>query len=192
MQAGVLEQVAHDLRAIVRFLSDHNVEPSAAILDGRTLQSTPESGDRAGYDGAKNKKGSKTQADVDTQGNLSALKVTSASEQVRAQVEELAKRIQEAAGDNFEIAFVDQGYTREDAALHAKREGINLELVKQTEANRGFVLLPRRSVVKRTFGWLGRFRRLARDSGRIATGFEGWHWLAALALRLAKIGLKSA
>src|SRR5262245_42036676 len=57
LQAGVFEQITHDLRAITRFLDDRNIEPSATILDGRTLQSTPESGHRAGYDGAKKKKG---------------------------------------------------------------------------------------------------------------------------------------
>jgi transposase len=66
MHAGVFEQVAHDLRAIVRFLNERNTEPTATIFDGRTLQSTPESGDRAGYDGAKKKKGSKVHAAVDT------------------------------------------------------------------------------------------------------------------------------
>ncbi len=83
LHAGVFEHITHDLRAIVRFLNDRNLEPSAAILDGRTLQSTPESGDRAGYDGAKKKKGSKIHAAVDTLGNLLALKTTPANEQER-------------------------------------------------------------------------------------------------------------
>jgi transposase len=192
LHAGVFEHIAHDLRAIVRFLDDRNLEPSAAILDGRTLQSTPESGDRAGYDGAKKKKGSKIHAAVDTLGNLLALKTTPANEQERAQVSELAKRIQEVTDGNVEIAFVDQGYTGEDAALQAEQEGIRLEVVKHTEAKRGFVLLPRRWVVERTFGWLGRFRRLARDYERLTLTLEGWHWLAAVALLLVSAGFKSA
>jgi transposase len=53
VHAGVFELITHDLRAIVGFLAERNLEPSAAILDGRTLQSTPESGSHAGYDGAK-------------------------------------------------------------------------------------------------------------------------------------------
>ncbi len=182
LHAGVFEHIAHDLRAIVRFLNDRNLEPSAAILDGRTLQSTPESGDRAGYDGAKKKKGSKIHAAVDTLGNLLALKTTPANEQERAQVWELAKKIQEVTDGKVEIAFVDQGYTGDDAAQQAEQEGIRLEVVKHTEAKRGFVLLPRRWVVERTFGWLGRFRRLARDYERLTTTLEGWHWVAAIAL----------
>jgi transposase len=192
IQAGAFEQITHDLRVVVRFLAERNIEPSATILDGRTIQSTPESGGRAGYDGAKKKKGSKVHIAVDTLGNLLALMVTAANEQERAQVAELAQRVQEATGHSVELAYVDQGYTGEDAAEQAERAGIRLEVVKHTEAKRGFVLLPRRWVVERSFGWLGRFRRLARDYERLSTTLAGWHWLAFAALLLAKVGLKSA
>ena len=74
------------------------------ILDGRTLQSTPESGGRAGYDGAKKKKGSKVHVAVDTLGNLLALQVTAANEQERAQVAELTAKIQEVTGGTVEMA----------------------------------------------------------------------------------------
>jgi transposase len=187
MQAGVLEQITHDLRAIVRFLAERDPEPTATIFDGRTLQSTPESGDHAGYDGAKKKKGSKVHAAVDTLGNLLALKVTAANEQERAQVAELARKVQEVTGGKVEIAYVDQGYTGEDAAQQAKQEGIKLTVVKHSQAKRGFVLLPRRWVVERTFGWIGRFRRLARDYERLTKTLEGWHWLALLAVLLARV-----
>jgi transposase len=187
MQAGVLEQVTHDLRAIVRFLAERDPEPTATIFDGRTLQSTPESGEHAGYDGAKKRKGSKVHAAVDTLGNLLALKVTAANEQERAQVAELAKKVQEVTGGTVEIAYVDQGYTGEDAAQQAEQEGIKLTVVKHSQAKRGFVLLPRRWVVERTFGWIGRFRRLARDYERLTKTLEGWHWLAVLALLLARV-----
>lgn len=192
IDAGVFEQITHDLRAIARVLEGRNPEPSATILDGRTLQSTPESGSRAGYDGAKKKKGSKVHAAVDTLGNLLAVIVTPANEQERAQVSELAKKVQEVTGGTVQIAFVDQGYTGEDAAQQAAQEGIKLEVVKHTEAKKGFVLLPRRWVVERSFGWVGRFRRLARDYERLATTLTGWHWLAFVALLLAKVTLQSA
>ena len=192
LQAGVFEAITHDLRAIVRSLDSRGPEPTAVILDGRTLQSTPESGGRAGYDGAKKKKGSKVHVAVDTPGNLPALKVTAADEQEREQVAELAKRVQEVTGKSVEIAFVDQGYTGPAPAGAAEAEGIKLEVVKHTEAERGFVLLPRRWVVERSFGWLGRFRRLARDYERLAETLAGWHWFAFIALLLAKAGLKSA
>ena len=192
LQAGVFEEITHELRMIARLLADREAQPSATILDGRTLQSTPESGSRAGYDGAKKKKGSKVHAAVDTLGNLLALKVTAANEQERAQVAELAAKVQEVTGGTVTIAFVDQGYTGADAASQANEHGIQLEVVKHTQAKKGFVLLPRRWVVERSFGWLGRFRRLARDYERLAETIAGWHWLAFLTLLLARTGFKNA
>jgi transposase len=191
IQAGVFEQIAHDLRMILRLVDGREAQPSATILDGRTLQSTPESGQRAGYDGAKKKKGSKVHAAVDTLGNLLALKVTAANEQEREQVAELAAKVQEVTGRTVEIAFVDQGYTGENAAQQASDHGIQLQVVKHTKAKRGFVLLPRRWVVERTFGWLGRFRRLTRDYERLAQVLEGWHWLAFLTLIIKQVGFQS-
>src|SRR5215475_9232064 len=123
LQAGVYEQIAHDLRIVVRLLEGRTAHPSATILDARTLQSTPESGGRAGYDGAKKKNGSKIHAAVDTLGNLLALKVTPANEQERAQVAELAAKVQEVTGGTVEIAYVDQGYTGTNAAQQANEHG---------------------------------------------------------------------
>lgn len=190
--AGVFEDITHDLRMILRLVDGREAQPTATILDARTLQSTPESGGRAGFDGAKKKKGSKVHMAVDTLGHLLALKVTAANEQERTQVAELATRLQEVTGGTVEVAFVDQGYTGEVPAAQAQASGIRLEVVKHTEAKKGFVLLPRRWVVERSFGWLGRFRRLARDYERLATTLAGWHWLAFLTLLLPRLGLNSA
>jgi transposase len=191
MQADVFEQIAHDLRVILRLVNERNPQPSATIMDGRTLQSTPESGERAGFDGAKKKKGSKVHVAVDTMGNLLALKVTAANEQEREQVAELAAKVQEVTGGAVEISFVDQGYTGENAAQQASEHGIKLEVVKHTEAKKGFVLLPRRWVVERTFGWLGRFRRLTRDYERLSEVLAGWHWLAFVILIVKQVGFQS-
>jgi transposase len=190
--AGVFEEIAHDLRMILRLVDGREAQPTAAVLDARTLQSTPESGGRAGYDGAKKKKGSKVHLAVDTLGHLLALMVTAANEQDRAQVAELTAKVQEVTGGTIEVAFVDQGYTGETPAAEAKDHGIQLVVVKHTEAKKGFVLLPRRWVVERSFGWLGRFRRLARDYERLAVTLAGWHWLAFLTLLLPRLGLQSA
>ena len=190
-QAGVFEDVTHELRVIVRIIEDRESHPSGIIVDSRTLQSTPESGARAGFDGHKKKKGSKIHAAVDTLGNLLAIKVTPANESDRSQVEEVAERVQEVTDGKVQIAFVDQGYTGDDADAAATDHGIELIVVKHNEAKRGFVLLPRRWVIERTFGWLGRFRRLARDYERLATTLKGWHWLASLVILLAKVGIQS-
>jgi transposase len=189
---GVFEDIAHDLRMILRLVAEREARPTGTIFDGRTMQSTPESGARAGYDGAKKKKGSKVHIAVDTLGHLLALKVTPANEQERAQVADLAAQVQEVTGGTVEVAFVDQGYTGDAAAGQAAANGIRLEVVKHTEAKKGFVLLPRRWVVERTFGWLGRFRRLARDYERLSETLAGWHWLAFLTLLLPRLGLESA
>ena len=111
------------------------------------------------YDGAKRRKGSKVHAAVDTLGHLLALHVTPADEQDRAQVGELARQVQQITEQNVELAYVDQGYTGETAEQAAAEHGIQLEVVKHTEAKRGFVLLPRRWVVERSFAWAARFRR---------------------------------
>lgn len=187
MDAGSFEAIVHDLRALLRLAAGRAPEPTAAILDSRTLQSTPESGDRAGYDGAKRRKGSKTHVAVDTLGHLLALHVTPADEQDRAQVAELAEAVQEATGQNVEVAFVDQGYTGAWAADDAAAHGIRLEVVKLPDVKRGFVLLPRRWVVERNFAWAARFRRLARDYERLETTLEGFHYVAFALLMLVKV-----
>ncbi len=184
LAAGCFEAIVHDLRVLLRLAAGRNPEPSAAIFDGRTLQSTPESGARAGYDGHKHKKGSKVHMAVDTLGHLLAMYVTPANEQERAQVEELAKAVQEVTGEHVELAYVDQGYTGEEAERAAAEHGIRLEVVKLPEAKRGFVLLPRRWVVERSFGWMSRFRRLARDYERLATTLVGMHFVAFVFLLL--------
>lgn len=186
-KAGVFESLVHDLRAVLRIAEGRKENPTAVIFDSRTLQSTPESGGRAGYDGAKRRKGNKVHLAVDTLGHLLALCVTAADEQDRAQVAELAKRVQAETGETVEIAFVDQGYTGENAAESAHEHGIRLEVVKLPTAKRGFVLLPRRWVVERSFGWMSRFRRLARDYERLPETLAGLHYLAFVILMLKSV-----
>lgn len=178
VQAGVFEQMVHDLRMLMREIEGRPPQPRAAILDSRTLQSSPESGARAGYDGHKRRKGSKVHLAVDTLGQLLAVLVTPANEQDRAQVAALTEQIQEATGESVEVAFVDQGYTGEQPAADAEQHGIRLEVVKLPTAKRGFVLLPRRWVVERSFAWMARFRRLARDYERLAETLAGLHFIA--------------
>ena len=124
---------------------------------------------------------------VDTLGHPLTLCVTAADEQDRAQVSELAKRVQEETGETVEVAFVDQGYTGENAADAAEEHGIKLEVVKLPTAKRGFVLLPRRWVVERSFGWMSRFRRLARDYERLPETLAGLHILAFAILMLKNV-----
>ncbi len=184
LAAGVFEAMVHDLRAVLRLAQGKEAEPTAAVMDSRTLRSTPESGHRGGYDGAKRKKGSKIHAAVDTLGHLLALRVGPADEQDRARVEGLARSVQEATGESVELAYVDRGYTGEAASADAGAHGIRLEVVKHPGAKKGFVLLPRRWVVERSFAWATRFRRLAKDYERLPETVAGLHFVAFACLFL--------
>lgn len=186
LKAGVFEAIVHDLRAVLRPLAGREAEPSAAIFDGRTIQSTPESGADAGYDGAKKRKGRKMHMAVDTLGPLLALVVTPTNQQERRQVDELAAQVQDATGDSVSVAFIDEGNTGSQPAQDAAAHGIQLTVVKLPEAKKGFVLLPKRWVVERSFAWTARFRRLARDYERLPETLAGLHFLAFAILLLKR------
>ncbi len=185
--AGVFETMVHDLRVLLRWLQGRADQPTATVLDSRTVQSTPESGHRAGYDGYKRRKGSKVHAAVDTLGELVALHVTSADVGDRAQVGALAGAFQDATGEHVALAFVDQGYTGDKAADAADAHGIALEVVMLPDTRKGFVLLPRRWVVERSFAWASRFRRLVRDYERLPDTVAGLHFVAFACLMLHRL-----
>jgi len=190
LKAGCFEDMVDDLRELLRVALGKKAQPTVAIYDGQTLQSTPESGDRAGFDGHKMKNGSKIHVAVDSLGNLLALLVTAANEQERDQVAELSAQVQDVTGDtgdSVKLAWVDQGYTGADAADAAKEHGIELEVIKLPNAKRGFVLLPRRWVVERTLAWKSRFRRLVRDYERLPETVAGLHFVAFACLMLARL-----
>jgi len=186
LAAGVFEAMLHDLRAVLRLAQGRAPEPTVAIVDSQTLQSTPESGGHGGYDGAKRKKGSKVHVAVDTLGDLLALVATPADAQDRAQVEALATAVQEATGESVEIAYADQNYTGAQPATDAAAHGIRLVVVKHPEGTRGFVLLPKRWIVERAFAWKSRFRRLVRDYERDLDVLAGLHLVAFACLELAR------
>jgi transposase len=187
LKAGVFEALVEDLRVVLRVAQGREGQPSAALLDSRPLPSSPESGHRAGDEGAKRKRGSKVHIAVDTLGQWLALRVTAADEQDRAQVKALVAQVQEVTGETVEIAFVDQAYTGEQAAHDAAQQGITLAVVKLPRAKKGFVLLPRRRVVERSFAWAARFRRLVRDYERLPETVAGLHFRAFAILMLKRV-----
>jgi len=187
MRAGCFERIVEDVQSLLRQFGGRKGQPTAVCIDSRTLQSTPESGARAAYDGAKRRKGSKVHIAVDTLGHLLALTVTPADAGDRTQVTALAKQMQQVTGNTVELAYVDQGYTGDNAADAAEQHGIRLEVVKHPMAKRGFVLLPRRWVVERSFAWAARFRRLARDYERLDTTLKGFHSLSFACLMLTRM-----
>ena len=190
LAAGCFKTLAEDLRVLVRLSAQRRGQPTAAVLDSRTLQSTPESGGRAGYDGHKWRKGSKVHLAVDTLGNLLTLLVTPANEQDRAQVAALAAQVQEVTGESVTLTYVDAGYTGDQPAADATQHGMQLEVVTLPEGEgpkRGFVLLPRRWVVERNFAWSARFRRLVRDDERLPTVLAGLHFVVFACLMLGQL-----
>lgn len=125
------------------------------------------SGRGAGYDGHKRTKGSQVHAAIDTLGQLLALRVTLANTQARTQVGQLADAVQVATGTTVELAWVDQGDTGDAPLEDAEARGIKLVMVGLPAATKGFVLLPRRWVIERSFAWATRFRRRANDDERL-------------------------
>ena len=186
LAGGVFEALVDDLRMLLRLAVGHPADRSAVSRDARTLQASPESGARAGFDGHKRHKGSKIHRVVDTLGLLLALHVTPANEQERAQVGLLAQPIQDITDNSLESAFVDQAYTREQAEQAAAELGIQWEVSKLPEAKHGFVLLPRRWVVERSCACLARFRRLVPDYERLPETLLGLPYLAFAILMLTR------
>ena len=187
-EAGCFARVAHALRELDRTArAARKKSPTAVILDGRTLCSTPESGERAGFDGHKRTKGSKVHIAVDTLGNLLEVVVTPANEQERHQVGCLLGDAQHVAKGTITCAFADQGYTGDSAKEAAANHGVELSVIRLPEVKGGFVLLPRRWVVERTFAWISRFRRLERDYERLPETLRALHFLAFATILLSRL-----
>jgi transposase len=186
IRAKVFQTMANDLRALIRMLQGRNEQPTGSVIDARTLRSTPESGHRAGNDPNKKTRGSKVHIAVDTLGHLLAVVVTPASAQDRDAVAALARATQQATGETVEIAYADGAYRGPQAENAAKEHGIQIEVVMLPETMKGFVLLPKRWVVERSFAWLSRFRRLAKDYERLPETLAGLHFIAFACLMLAR------
>ncbi len=187
LAAGVFEAMAHDLRMILRLVAERPEQPTAAVLDARTLQGSVESGLRSGYDGHKKRKGAKVHLAVDTSGHLLAAHVSAANENERAHVDALLASVQKVTGQSVKVAYVDMGFNGEATATVAASHGVDLQVVSLPMAKKGFVLLPRRWVVERSFAWLARCRRLARDYERLSTTLAGLHFVAFAMLMLTRL-----
>jgi transposase len=190
--AGCFAAMTHDLRALLRWTEGRADDPSAVVLDAATRPSAPASGARAGWHGDKRRNGSTVHLAVDTLGHLLARHVTPANTQEREQVAILAAAVQEITRDAVAWAFVDQGYTGAKPAQAAATHGSQWEVIKLSEAKRGFVLLPRRWVVERSFAWATRFRRLAKDYERLPKTVEGLYFVALACLMLHRLVTSAA
>ena len=167
VKVGVFEALVQDVRAVLRVAAGRPRQLSAAMLASRPLPSSPESGGRAGYAGADRRRGRKGHRAVDTLDPLLALPVPPANEQDRARGKALATHVQVVTGETGKVACGDQGYTDPPPPQDAAQAGITRAGVKLPAAQKGFVLLPRRGVVERSFGWMARFRRLESSANRL-------------------------
>ena len=167
--------------------------PTAGIVDGQSAR-TSEAGGPRGYDAGKKVNGRKRHILVDTLGLLLVLVVHTADIQDRDGLALVCRRLRRRY-PWLRLIFADGGYRGETAARAAAREGLRLTIVTRDPGTRGFAVLPRRWVVERTFAWLGRNRRLAKDFEATVTSAVTMAYLASLQLlvrRLARARNQSA
>ena len=163
--------MANSMRYVLRIAQGRSGQPNAVILGRRTRRSRCESGSCAS---SKRRNDSKVHMALNTVRHLIDLAVTPVYEQECTQIQALCQAVQQVIGQTMELARADEGDTGRQARGDAKAEGIGLRAVKLPKAKGGSVLLPKRWVMGRSFGWLVRFRRLSRDFEHMP------HMLAAL------------
>jgi transposase len=178
--SGLLDIINETLVMASRLLSGRSAEPTAGIIDSQSVKTT-ESGGPRGFDGGKKIKGRKRHIMTDTLGNLLGGTVHPAGVQDRDGAPEVIANVRESFATLAHI-FADGGYAGEklQSALNAMDDAPGLEVIRHETKPEGFVLLARRWVVERTFGWLGRCRRLAKDWEATIASAEAWMLIASI------------
>ena len=184
---GLWVAIHTHLREHLRQVEGRKRHPSAAIIDSQSVKST-ETSDERGYDAGKKVNGRKRHILVDTIGLLLMVVVLPANIQDRHGAKELlAAFFSQVTPRRVKHIWADGGYTGALLGWARKLWRCTIEIVKRSELHT-FKVLPRRWVVERTFGWLGRYRRLSRDYERQAKTGETMVYLAMIRLMLAPLG----
>lgn len=189
--SGLWVSINHALVMLARQAMGREASPTAGVIDSQSVKTT-ESGGPRGFDAAKKINGRKRHIVTDTQGFLVGAVVHTADVQDR----DGAPTVLAAIRHRFpwlRHLFADGGYAGEklEAAL-AGNGNWSLEIVRRSDRAEGFQLLPRRWVVERTFAWLGRNRRLAKDFERTIESATAWLLLASVQLMTRRVAAISS
>ena len=182
---GTWERLNHTLRTRLRQKGGRHQHPTGACLDSQSVKCTAVPGVR-GYDAGKKINGRKRPIRVDTLGLLLTVTVTIASVQDRDGARWLLRNLP-GGGKKLRKIWVDGGYAGQLVDWVAERFAFCLAVVLRPKERKGFVLLPRRWVVERTFGWLNHSRRLSKSYERLTRTDESWVYLAMTRIMLERL-----
>ena len=183
---GIWEKMNSELRKTVRVLCEgRDPEPSAGVIDSQSVKNT-ETGGKSGFDAGKKINGVKRHIVVDTCGLVMKAVVHTADIQDRDGAMITFNRMKNMC-PRLKLVWADGGYAGQLVEWTKRKLNIKLEIVKRSDDIKGFKILPRRWVVERTFGWLGRNRRLSKNYERCTDSGESFIYVGMIRLMARRL-----